>query len=344
MIPYFVLIALFCVLSEIKWRGHYPLRIAALLLLILFIGLRNEVGTDYNSYRYIFNLTGYIDMDDIYIEPGWFLLNKFVLGYTSEFKVITLIHAAMLVSLLHLALKDFKYYTFAFVLFILLEHGYIFIVNGMRQGLALAVFFYSWRFISSREALKYWACILLAATVHMSILFISPVYWLANRTYSYRFYLIVQFATLILYFTHLTDNLLLRLMSFSSYANYLDTQFAAEAATNSGIKYLALRLCSVFVILYYGKLLKKYPQYLVPFNMFFFSLVAGDLFVNIRILARMNLYFCWSSYMVIPLFLAAVFKREPSRRIAQSFVLAAVALFFLYRAYTDLPNNLFYTF
>ena len=343
MIPYLVVIFIFSLLSETKWRGRYPLRIVAVVLLILFIGLRNEIGTDYNAYKEMFYDTEYFGIDEVYYEPGWYILNKFILGYTSEFKVITLIHAALLVSLLYLALKDFKYYTFAFVLFILLEQGYIIIANVMRQGLAMAVFFYSWRFIRSQEALKYWICILLASTVHTSILFISPVYWLANRMYSYRVYLIVQFASLILFFTHLMNTLLLRLVSFTSYVGYLDSIFI-DSGMNSGIKYLICRVGSLFILLYYDKLLKKYPQYIVPFNMFFFSVVAGDLFANIWILARMANYFTWSSFIVLPLFLTTAFKREASYRIALSFVLAAVLLFFIHRVYTNMPVPLFYTF
>lgn len=338
MIPYFVLIALFCVLSEIKWRGHYPLRIAALLLLILFIGLRNEVGWDYPAYQEMFYGTAYFDFDEVYYEPCWYFLNKFVLGYTTNFKVVTLIHATLSILFLYLALKDFKYFTLAFVLFILLYQGYSSVVNIMRQALATAVFFYSWRFISSREALKYWACILLAATVHMSILFISPVYWLANRTYSYRFYLIVQFATLFLFFTHLSDHFFSQLIAFTSYENYLGSIFM-DSALHSGLKYLTIRIGSLFVLLYYRKLLKEYPQYLVHFNMFFFSLVTGDLFANIWILARMNHYLTWSSYIVIPLFLSSVFRHGASRAVACSFVLVAALIFFIYSA---LSVNLFY--
>ncbi len=176
MIPYFVLILTFALLSETKFREGYPFRIVAVTILILFIGLRNEVGTDYNSYSEIFQTSAIVDADSEFTEPGWLLLNKFVGYFTDDFKGVALVHATLLVLLLHFSLKDFKYYTAAFVLFILLEHGYIFIVNGMRQGLAMAFFFYSWRFIKSRKALKYWICILLAASVHVSILFISPIY------------------------------------------------------------------------------------------------------------------------------------------------------------------------
>lgn len=335
---------MFCLLAEVKYHGRYPLRIVAVVLLILFIGLRNEVGTDYNAYAEFFKASAYFDVGDSVSEPGWLLLNQFIGNYTANFKAVALIHAALVVLFLHLSLKDFKYYTFAFILFILIDRGYIFIVNGMRQGLAMAIFFYSWRFIKSREALKYWACILLAASVHGSILFISPVYWLANRAYSYKFYLIVQFTSMFIYFylKGLMATTLTRLVLQTSYAHYIGGVFGNSV--DQGVIYWTIRIGMLFVLLYYSKLLKKYPQYLVPLNMFFFTAVACDVFSCIWILSRMANYFYWSFFIVVPLFLSAVFKRGTSYRLSQLFVLAVYMALFIYRAYTDIDNHLFYTF
>lgn len=161
---------------------------------------------------------------------------------------------------------------------------------------------------------------MLAATVHASILFISPICWLAHRTYSFRFYLIIQFASLFLFFTHGLDSLPSQLMARTTYTYYLDS-VSMGSTLNTGIKYLTIRMESLFVLLYYPKLLKEYPRYVVPFNMFFFSVVFGDLFANIFILHHMEYYFDGSFFIVIPLFLSSVFKRGNSYRIAQSFVL-----------------------
>ena len=46
MFPYIALILVFALLSQYRYQGKYILRVPALVLLILFIGLRNEVGTD----------------------------------------------------------------------------------------------------------------------------------------------------------------------------------------------------------------------------------------------------------------------------------------------------------
>lgn len=342
MIPYFVLIFIFSLLSEVKWRGHYILRIVSVILLILFIGLRNEIGMDYRNYQEAFYNTAYFGIDEVYYEPGWYLLNKFIHEYSTNFKVVTLVHATLLVSFLYLTLKDFKYYTFAFVLFILLENGYIFIVNGMRQGLAMAIFFYSWKFIKSRSALKYWACILLATSMHISILFVSPIYWLANRTYSYWFYLITQFASFLLLATHLTDSLLVRLMSVTSYAHYISSQFM-DISYHWGISYLSYRIGVFIVLLFYNRLLKEHPQYIVIFNMFFFLVVSNDLFDNIKILSRMPLYFEWSKLIVIPIFLSTIFRQTVLYVTSRWFVLVVCMIFFIYCILIYPENLMWYT-
>ena len=141
MLSYVILIIVFCFLSEFQYKKKHILRFLALILLIIFIGLRNEIGTDYFSYKDFFEESSFIDLGDARMEVGWHFLNTSVSKYTNNFKIVTLFHAAIVVLCLHLALKKFKYYTLAFVLFVIVESGYIFIVNGMRQGIAMAIFF-----------------------------------------------------------------------------------------------------------------------------------------------------------------------------------------------------------
>lgn len=343
MLPYLILIILFSLLSEFRYRGNHILRIPALLLLILFIGLRNEVGADYNAYEVIFEESRSIDYGDWYIEPGWHFLNRVILGFTSEFKVLTLIHASAIVVLLYLSLKDFRYYTFAFILFILVSAGYISIVNQMRQGVAMAIFFYSWRFIRSREILKYSICILLGASIHVSIVFVAPMYWIVHKTYDAKLLFVIQFITLFCFFTHISDVLFVKLISLTSYGHYIDSHFM-ESGLESGMGFLARRIISFVVLLCYGRLVKCYPKYTVWVNMYFLMVVTSDLFANIVILARMTKYFCWSTFVVIPLFLSAMFKAGESRLLARAFMLAFYFTLFTYTVYTDIGNNLLYTF
>lgn len=343
MFPYIFLILIFGIFSSLKYKGRYILRGAALFLLILFIGLRNEIGTDYLHYKEIFEQAGRANYGELHGEIGWFFLNKIVRHVSDNFKVITLIHAGIIVFLLHVSLKRYRFYTFSFILFILANSGYTFIVNGMRQGIAIALFFYSWRYIQSREGLKYWTLILLGTLFHISILFVAPLYWLANKAYDVKFYLIVQTITLVFFYTHVIDNFFIKLLSYTNYSFYVDSQFLSSTV-NSGISFVFRRIGSVFVLFYYGKLLRIYPKYVVYFNMFFLMVVTTDLFANIFIFARIIRFFSWSELIVIPVFVSSVFKTGESFRLVQSFVLAVSFALFIYIVYTDTLNNLVYTF
>jgi len=340
MLPYFVLISIFVLLSEIKYKEKYVLRHIALLFLILFIGLRRDVGADYFSYKNVFESSDLITWEYSSVEIGYLYLNKAVLFLFHDFRALTLIHAFLVVFFLHLSLRMSKYYTFAFLLFILTEPGYIFIVNGMRQGLAMAIFFYACKFIQSKEPFKYWTCILLGASFHLSILFVSPCYWILQKKLSYNIYCLIPFLTFGLFYSGKMNGILLSMLEYTPYAHYLTTQFI-DSTVNGGYGYLFGRVGSFFILFYYGKLLERFPQYMVYFNLYFLSVLSKDLLGNIQVLARMSLYFNWSVFFVYPLFFSFLFKSN-SYRLVQLYVVFVYLVFFVYRVYMDVDNHLLY--
>jgi hypothetical protein len=302
--------------------------------------LRDNVGSDWGGYQIIFDDSESSNEENSRIEMGYLYLNKIVKYIFNDFKVLTLIHAFLIVIFLHLSLKKFRFYTFSFLLFILAQTGYIFIVNGMRQGLAMAVFFYSCKYIQNREFLKYFICLLLAGSMHLSVLFLFPLYFLLTIKLKYYTYILIQFITLGLFITRIVDKFLISVMEMTPYAHYIYSVYMGSVF-KTGYSFLIMRIGACFLLIYFKKLMFLYPKYLVYFNLYFICIIFQDLFANTMILYRMTHYLSWSVFIVLPLFLSSNFSHYSSR-IAKGFVLCMYMLFFVYRVYTDLGNNLFY--
>lgn len=83
MLPYWILFAYFAagsLLSETvrdPGRRVSPFLVAGMLLIALMIGLRYEVGADWETYKLLFSYAGYADLDRVFRigDPGYQLLN-----------------------------------------------------------------------------------------------------------------------------------------------------------------------------------------------------------------------------------------------------------------------------
>jgi transmembrane protein EpsG len=307
MLPYLAVSLLTLFLSDLKYEGNYLLRWAALIPIVLFVGLRYDVGADYLSYEVIFRRVS-IPGGQILVEPGYLYLNKLVLLFTDRFFWLTTTIVIIQVVCLHFALKDFEYYTFGLFVFITMNLGSL--VNEMRQYLAIALFLYSIRFIINRSLGKYLICILIGASFHYSLVLITPIYFILSKKLQPYVYPLLFVFILAISKTGIFDKLFGYIIQISPYAYYLDMDESSKVHTASGLGFLIKNILGFIILLCYKPILEKYPKYTVYLNLYFAFLIARNLFFNIGILMRLTLYFQIAEIIVYPLFVYALFKKE----------------------------------
>lgn len=160
---------------------------------IILIGLRDEVGPDYGSYRGIFDYSYIYDYKTILlsnipftntpklgIEWLYILMNRIVFDLGLPFYVVTLLVAIISLTLFYTFLIKTSDYPTLLLLLGFIPGMLISTGGQMRQSIAGGIMFYSFIFIKERKLFKYLICTFLAAGFHTSAWATLPLYWLVR--------------------------------------------------------------------------------------------------------------------------------------------------------------------
>lgn len=161
-----------------RWAG------AMLLFLCFFYCFGYMTGSDWKVYEFWYDN---LDFRRFYYgytnEPGYYLymypFNRFGIPFWPFFIFTKILLFAVIC-------RTFSYFCreniWVSMMYFLPWFGmYIFIDNPMRNCIAVGIFLSSIRYIMDRQFWRFFWCILLAASFHITALFILPFYFVLNR-------------------------------------------------------------------------------------------------------------------------------------------------------------------
>ncbi|MGI5874422.1 MAG: EpsG family protein [Bacillota bacterium] len=171
--------------------------IAIIMILTLIGGLRSiEIGTDNYNYKYIYDVcrnndlltclqTGYTSQK----ETGFILFVWFISKINESYLTFTLITSFLTIFFVF---EGMKYFADNYDLSIRVMLGvYLFIYyccffNLVRQGMALAIVFFAFKYADQKKIVKFIIFVLIASTIQISLLAAIPIYLLFNLNNSRR--------------------------------------------------------------------------------------------------------------------------------------------------------------
>ncbi|AVK82732.1 hypothetical protein C3943_03755 [Lysinibacillus sp. B2A1] len=180
-------------------------------------GLRYGVGLDYFSYEDWFK---YWDMS-FSSEWIYMFIMYIVKMANGEFYIITIIMAIVTNLFIYLGIKNWGVkgeYLFLSVLLYCSEHFLIYL-NLMRQGAAVAIFFYASKFIVTRSFKKYLLFIILASGFHYSAIFLLVLYFLPNIRIKYKLYCTLLIVAILVTYLGITNEILNFIVKFTPYSD-----------------------------------------------------------------------------------------------------------------------------
>ncbi|MDY0193881.1 MAG: EpsG family protein [Aliarcobacter butzleri] len=294
MIPYIIIysFSLILLISSYLDRKNTKLYyIIFLYFLILFAGLRYNIGVDYQSYIDFFNLI--LSGQDIYMEDSFILLVKFINFIGGTEQLLFFIYAFLTITFTSKFIEYFSqnkvlslYIYFTFAVF------YFASFNGVRQALAVAIFVYSIKFIIEKNLLKYILFIVIATFIHKTAILMLPLYFILNKKLNImKFFFIALGYYVILQFF---EQLILFIGISQAYLNNFDS------IEGNGINPFVYLLCLMFIFLY-----KVDFQYKVlGLNLIFFAILLGitPLLTTIpsTYIVRMTSYFTFGILFILP--------------------------------------------
>ncbi|MGO4933589.1 EpsG family protein [Clostridium perfringens] len=179
--------------------------ILSLTLILIIVGLRDNIGMDYQGYVIIYNRVINLNFWQIFnslelisIEPGFSFINlicfKIGIGYKGVFFLVELISLIYIYKGIMYWIEDKE----NIYLVILIYMALIFFpsMNGIRQYLAVSMFLYYSKYIVERKVWRFILSIILMSTIHLSSIFLIPFYFIYNIKFTkkkYIFYIIILF-------------------------------------------------------------------------------------------------------------------------------------------------------
>ncbi|MBU5485767.1 EpsG family protein [Clostridium sp. MSJ-11] len=313
-------------LSIITKKNKVLSEILGLVLLTFFtvaLGLRYGVGIDYFSYENSFN----IHYNTFTYEPLYSLLMYIIKLYFDKFYYLTFIMLFLTNLFIYLGLKKRKiegiYILLA--LFIYFSNTAMTFINLMRQGLAVAIFFYASTYITEKKFKKYLAFILLGAGFHYSILLLLPLYFFKFK-FTKRRYLISVIICYVLVYTKAALKLINYVASkIPMYSHYYNSHFFR----NDEISILSFGVLLNIVVILTLLLVKenKNLEHSNDVNYYLIGTLFNVMSLSTFIFDRIGMYFFVFGISGIPILLMSI-KRRKLRNILFMFVFFAIAIYF----------------
>lgn len=247
---------------------------ATLTVMILFAGLRSAgVGTDSGSYARSFTDIDEMEGDwkeQLTDEPGFYYLKLVLSMISNQYWVLFTGIAILTYSCVVIAIKR-ETEKIVIPLFVFITLGlYTFVFNAARQGIAVAVYMLSFKFLFEDHKtgfLKYCLFVFLAAMFHKTVIITLPLYFLFRQKYSPKMLVIIAV---------LGIGMGAVLPSFLAFAGTHEARYELYSTQASGGEMLAVfyMLITVFFII---KRKKIDLEYLFKYDVFLNMMLFGTL-------------------------------------------------------------------
>ncbi|PKG36542.1 EpsG family protein [Psychrobacter sp. Sarcosine-3u-12] len=326
MLPYLLVLSFvtFWILLEQKALNRKSFWIPWVAL-SLFAGIRSYlVGTDSGNYTQDFRNqlnVDYFKFNET-VEFGYQLFEYALLNITHNYFWFFFITSSIVVyCYLSVIKKHSVNYTLSVFLFITLG-VYTFFFNGLRQGLAMAIFAFSLSYLLERRFFLYFLICLGASLFHITALFMIPFYFLVNlRIKLLNKILLVFIGSLF------TSKFLI---SYLADTNERYEGYATAAEKAGGLLTLGFYTVLLFLIYFVIRLYKIRDDYLIKLFTFYatgivFLIPVAMLGANPSGPQRLLTYFTWTLVLILPF----IFKRINNLYVTSTAIILFVIYFIL---------------
>ena len=357
-----------CSLYEIN---QYPKRnklVIGIIIFLLFLvsGFKYETGVDWFAYEYLIDSSYPIDKafvngrwDLVFptLDVGYSFLNSLIKSLGGGIQILIFISSLVSIGLLKKNVEKYSplpifsllvYYTFFF---------FIFDLSGLRQGLAIQLFFFSLRYLEKKNFLKYILTILLATSVHWTSILLVPMYFILNRKASIRNVVIVIIISTIVFSFQIKwlgvvmGDVLNQINGFTLLAGKVSAYttndvFAQNRGWNTYSFYVYIKIILLVILTYQKRniiIKKEKSQY---FNIFF-NLSLAQFFCIFtfyefyEMSERFKFYFLISEVILFPWLIVSFYYRYQKQ-----ITLCMCTIFIFFNSYIyflEFPTSIAYT-
>ena len=302
MLPYLLILffVLFWITLEQKAINRKSFWLPLVTLVLFFSVRSNQVGTDTQVYTYNFDNSldvKYFDFKEN-VELGYQLLEYSILQFTDNYFWLFFISGLVVV---YLYLKVIRKYSVNYLLsvFLFITLGiYTFFFNGLRQGIAMAIFTFALPYLLERKIILYILVCLFASLFHITALFMIPFYFLVNLRIKPIYKILITF---------LGSLLLSRLLvTYIASTNDRYESYTEVSESSGGILILLFYFLILLFIYFIANIYKVRDEQFKKLFTFYgvglvFVIPLALLGTNPSGPQRLLYYFTWTLVLILPI-------------------------------------------
>lgn len=155
-----------------------------IFILIIFAGIRYDVGTDYINYKYMYDKFSNKDFLEIFnskIDKGFLLIIKISSLIGNEILFFSLSSFLIVIPFIYSLKMKYRYICIPLTIFLFLITIFTSGMNIIRQAIATSIIFYSFNYIFEKRFFKYIVFLILAVSFHITAVITFPLYFLWNK-------------------------------------------------------------------------------------------------------------------------------------------------------------------
>ena len=237
MIPYFLVNFIILTLCLFDCRSLFRNRYLGLLIsfpiLIIFLGLRDQTGTDWIFYeQHFYEINGLLEQNLFSFEFGYIYLVKFLSLFTDNYNVFLFLYTLIILTLTYfVAIRLRNPNFFIFLFFTLYAIPYM---GTLRQFLALMLFALGVILIYQRKITSMFLAFLASISIHYSsaISILMPVIKKFNLNNRLHVFFIIVIFLISLNFL-IQEQFFDSLLAFSQFSPYLFKKLSVYALTDT---------------------------------------------------------------------------------------------------------------
>lgn len=282
----------------------------AWLSMTLVAGLRYYVGTDYNAYKFMYNNSPNILIDNETSEVGFLLLCKLLNKITSDAQIMFLLTSIIIYTCIVITLKrKSKIFELSMYLFIT-SYMYYSSMNILRQWIASSIIFLGIDYLINRDWKRYFLIVIIASLFHTSAVIMIFVYFIINHKFISKKTLLMILIFMVIFMSY--DTFLtgfFEILEFTKYSSYQDEFINIDRGVNILRVLVYIIPIAITVIFYKGIKLNSSKDIDVIMNLSLINMILMIFGIKHAYFARLCVFFEPYYLLLIPSFVNISDKR-----------------------------------
>lgn len=308
----------------------------AFVPVFLVSAVRFDVGRDYmDTYVYTFNKV-LLDANDIRMDLGFLYLNKIIAFFGANYQWIFVISSFIINFFICKVIFEKSNNKFLSLFIYICGTLFFFSLNGIRQTMALALFYYSLKYIEKQNIKKYFFINIVGALFHASAILFLPLYFILSKKLSVKLKLFL--ILIMIFILPISINIIHNLLLTTKYSMYITTGAYNPLDAINVSTIINILLFVVYEYIYQTKKIQD-KQFNIYNNIHFLGIIISLFITQISLAMRVFMYFRYIEFLSVPYLLSKMTTSKKNYKILMIIICALYFVYFIHGVYFENGND-----